>query len=509
MDKYDQDLKSILPETGWEERMATARNAAYDRRRHTYHIQPPKASGSSTDQPVRPGGPHRTGPQARPGGPHRTGGPQARSGGPHRTEKSPARPGGAGRTGGPNRTVNRRSPSGGKKRRKKNMMPAMIGAAAVVVVIIVASVFLITNYGKGSSTNQKGLAFYEEGAYDEAVDMFLQAVERDPQNGEYYNNLGMAYIAAGHYDEALAAFDNAAANSNRDSVLELAKRGSGIAYLSAGHYSKAVDLFNEALTYASDDYGDTELDILYYLAEAQKRSGDTLGAVETYTRIIDDDDNADAYMLRGLAYQSAGDNASAETDLETAISHSRRNYKTYLALYEVLMAQDKAEEGAGILDEALELGGKTGEDYSNRGIIYMYKEDYEGAQEAFNTALEKGYNGAYLGLAESLMRQKDYEGAAAQYEAYLAVDPKNAEAYNQYGLCLMALSRYEDARTAFEQGLALNDRLVDRELMYNEAITYEYMEDWTGALEKMQAFVEKYPDDSQGQHELAFLERFR
>ncbi len=60
MDKYDQDLKSILPETGWEERMATARNAAYDRRRHTYHIQPPKASGSSTDQPVRPGGPHRT-----------------------------------------------------------------------------------------------------------------------------------------------------------------------------------------------------------------------------------------------------------------------------------------------------------------------------------------------------------------------------------------------------------------------------------------------------------------
>ena len=291
--------------------------------------------------------------------------------------------------------------------------------------------------------------------------------------------------------------------------LELAKRGSGIAYLSAGHYSKGVELLNEALTYAGDSYGETEMDILYYLAEAQERSGDALGAAETYTRIIELDEDADAYMLRGLAYQSAGDNASAEADLKTAISQSRKNYKTYLALYEVLMAQEKNDEAAQILDEALELGGRTGEDYSNRGIIYMYKGDYEGAAQAFNTALESGYNGAYLGLAESLMRQEDYEGAAAQYEAYLAQDTQNAEAYNQYGLCLMELSRYEDAQAAFAQGLALNDRLVDRELMYNEAITLEYMEDWIGAYEKMLAFVEKYPDDPQGQHELAFLERFQ
>lgn len=388
-------------------------------------------------------------------------------------------------------------------------MPATVIAAVLVLLIIIGSVFLITNYGRGSSINQKGLSLYADGSYDEAVSVFLQAIERDPQNAEYYNNLGMAYIAAGQYDEALAAFDNAAANTNRDSVLELAKRGSGIAYLSAGHYSKAVELLNEALTYAGDSYGETEMDILYYLAEAQERSGDALGAAETYTRIIELDEDADAYMLRGLAYQSAGDNASAEADLKTAISQSRKNYKTYLALYEVLMAQEKNDEAAQILDEALELGGRTGEDYSNRGIIYMYKGDYEGAAQAFNTALESGYNGAYLGLAESLMRQEDYEGAAAQYEAYLAQDTQNAEAYNQYGLCLMELSRYEDAQAAFAQGLALNDRLVDRELMYNEAITLEYMEDWTGAYEKMLAFVEKYPDDPQGQHELAFLERFQ
>ena len=68
------------------------------------------------------------------------------------------------------------------------------------------------------------------------------------------------------------------------------------------------------------------------------------------------------------------------------------------------------------------------------------------------------------------------------------------------------MERYEDAQAAFAAGIEKNDRLVDRELMYNEAVALEYLKDWEGALEKMRAFVEKYPDDTQGQHELTFLE---
>ncbi len=372
--------------------------------------------------------------------------------------------------------------------------------------IIIGSVFLITSYGQGSSSNQKELKLYADGSYADAVSMFEAALAKDEGNSEYLINLGMAYIALGQYDDALAAFENSISNTSRGDLLELAKRGSGIVYLSSGHYSKAVDLFKEALAYGNDEYTEQELDILYYLAEAQDRAGDAVGAAESYTKIIEHQEDANAYMLRGIAYQRSGDNGRAETDLKTALDMSKKNYKIYLALYEVLMAQQKTDEASSILDEALNLGGKTGEDYSNRGIVYMYKEDYANAADAFNTALEKGYSGAYLGLAESLMRQGDFEGAAKQYEAYIAVDTTNAAAYNQYGLCLMELLRYEDARKAFESGLALNDRLVDKELMYNEAVVLEYLGDWTGAYEKMKAFAEKYPDDAQGQHEFTFLE---
>lgn len=393
-----------------------------------------------------------------------------------------------------------------RPRRKRSNRPAKVIASVVVLLIIIGSVFLITLYGQGSSSNQKGLKLYADGAYTEAVTMFEAALKKDEGNAEYLINLGMAYIALGQYEDALVAFDSAISGTNRSELLTLAKRGSGIVYLSSGHYSKAVDLFKEALSYGGDTYDDTQIDILYYLAEAQARAGDTVGAADSYTKIIEHQEDANAYMLRGLAYQSSGDNTRAEADLKTALNMSKKNYKIYLALYEVLTAQEKGDEAAQILQEALSLGGKTGEDYSNRGIVYMYMEDYANASEAFNTALEKGYNGAYLGLAESLVRQGDHEGAVSQYESYLAVDTTNAAAYNQYGLCLMELSRYEDAQAAFASGLALNDRLVDKELMYNEAITLEYLGDWAGAYEKMQAFVQKYPDDTQGQHELTFLE---
>lgn len=383
---------------------------------------------------------------------------------------------------------------------------AKIIAALLVFAVIVGCVAVIITYSLGSSTNRRGLSAYSEGEYTQAAELFGRALESDPSNAEYLINLGMTYIALGQYDDALSAFDTAITHTSQSNLLQLAKRGSGIVYLSSGHYSKAADLFREALSYSGSSDGEVEIDILYYLAEALGQAGDSAGAVDCYTRIIEYREDANAYMLRGLAYQSGGDNASAEADLQKAIDSDKRNYKTYLALYEVMMAQGKNDEAAQVLNDALLLGGKNGEDYSNRGIVYMYQGDYANAQEAFNTALDKGYNGAYLGLAQSLSSQGDYEGAAAMYEQYLATDTSNAAAYNEYGLCLMELERYGDAQAAFAAGLEKNDRLVDRELMYNEAVALEYLKDWEGAFEKMQAFVNKYPDDTQGQHELTFLE---
>ncbi len=528
LDAYDQTLDSILPKTDWETRMSSARAASArmraealsDRAKSTGQRRPSGSHTGGGESARRPSGSHAGGAESarRPSGSH-TGGtgsarrPQAARAGVY--DRGPARPSGRQR-----RPMARPATASQlsrefadddhrrtmKPKKKKTGRSLKIIAAALVLCIIIGSVFLIVIYTQGSSSNKRGLKLYADGDYAGAAEAFASALEKDGENSEYYVNLGMTYIALGNYEDALVAFDQAAAETSRPDLLELVKRGSGIVYLSSGHYAKAADLFKEALSYAGDAYGETEIDLLYYLAEALERAGDTVGAADSYSQIIEYQEDADAYMLRGLAYQSAGDNEKAEADLKTALNMSKKNYKIYLALYEVLMAQDKSQEAAGILEDALNLGGKTGEDYSNRGIVYMYQEDYANAADAFNKALEMGYNNAYLGLAQSYERQGDYESAAGYYENYIAADTTNAAAYNQYGLCLMALKQYADAQTAFETGLALNDRLVDRELMFNAAVALEYQEEWAQAYEQMKAFNQKYPDDARGQHELTFLE---
>ena len=67
--------------------------------------------------------------------------------------------------------------------------------------------------------------------------------------------------------------------------------------------------------------------------------------------------------------------------------------------------------------------------------------------------------------------------------------------YNEYGVCLEKAGRYEDAAAAFSAGIALNDRTVDAQLRFNEVNALEKMGQWQTAYEKMQAYVEKYPED--------------
>lgn len=379
-------------------------------------------------------------------------------------------------------------------------------AVILVLVVTVVAVLVMRNYGAGAASDTKGNQRFLEEDYAGAAAAYQQALDYDQKNSSYYIHLGMAYTGLGDYENAMAAFASARAYTNDSKLLQMTKRGEGIVYLYQGYYSKAEELFKEALGKLDGTYTDQELDILYYLAEAQDRSGDAVGAVLTYTEIINQKPDADAYMLRGLAYQRVGDNSSAETDLDRAIGMSKKNYKTYLALYDVLMNQGKDDEARRALEAALELGGKNGEDYSNRGIVYMYLGDYEKACQAFNEALDKGYTAAYLGVAESLIRQSNYEEALVQYVNYLNIDMTNASAFNQYGICLMQVGRYEEAADIFARGLALNDRLVDRQLMFNEATAYEHLAQWDAAYEKMKAFMEKYPDDEAGQRELTFLE---
>ncbi|MCO7147662.1 tetratricopeptide repeat protein [Coprococcus catus] len=397
-------------------------------------------------------------------------------------------------------------------RRRKQKQALRLVAACLVIAALVVTVFSVKNYNSGSRHDNKGMNAYESGDYDTAVNEFKEAISYDGSNADYYIHLGMAYVEQKSYDEALGYFNQAESCAENDDQKALLNRGRGIACLYQGDYQTAIKWFGDALNISSQS-NDIRIDTLYYKAEAEQKSGDYQAAVQSYGQIIDLKDDAGTRMLRGMAYMQLQDYASAEKDLYAAIKQSRKSYAVYRTLYSALEAQSKDDEAKQVLNDALQLSGSSGEDYYNRGMIYVDLQDYTNAADMLNKSYDKGYKAALLGLGELSYTQQDYDTALTYYGKYFdevdisSVDASlAAKAYNQYAAVLLAKGEYEKAAQACESGLTYNDRESDAALSFNLIVSYEHLEQWEDAYNTAKTYVSKYPEDTKGQKEYQFLE---
>ena len=397
-------------------------------------------------------------------------------------------------------------------RRRKQKQALRLVAACLVIAALVVTVFSVKNYNSGSRHDNKGMNAYESGDYDTAVNEFKEAISYDGSNADYYIHLGMAYVEQKSYDEALGYFNQAEGCAENDDQKALLNRGRGIACLYQGDYQTAIKWFGDALNISSQS-NDIRIDTLYYKAEAEQKSGDYQAAVQSYGQIIDLKDDAGTRMLRGMAYMQLQDYASAEKDLYAAIKQSRKSYAVYRTLYSAIEAQGKDDEAKQVLNDALQLSGSSGEDYYNRGMIYVDLQDYTNAADMLNKSYDKGYKAALLGLGELSYTQQDYDTALTYYGKYFdevdisSVDASlAAKAYNQYAAVLLAKGEYEKAAQACESGLTYNDRESDAALSFNLIVSYEHLEQWEDAYNTAKTYVSKYPEDTKGQKEYQFLE---
>ena len=397
-------------------------------------------------------------------------------------------------------------------RRRKQKQALRLVAACLVIAALVVTVFSVKNYNSGSRHDNKGMNAYESGDYNTAVNEFKEAISYDGSNADYYIHLGMAYVEQKSYDEALGYFNQAEGCAENDDQKALLNRGRGIACLYQGDYQTAIKWFGDALNISSQS-NDIRIDTLYYKAEAEQKSGDYQAAVQSYGQIIDLKDDAGTRMLRGMAYMQLQDYASAEKDLYAAIKQSRKSYTVYRTLYSALEAQGKDDEAKQVLNDALQLSGSSGEDYYNRGMIYVDLQDYTNATDMLNKSYDKGYKAALLGLGELSYTQQDYDTALTYYGKYFdevdisSVDASlAAKAYNQYAAVLLAKGEYEKAAQACESGLTYNDRESDAALSFNLIVSYEHLEQWEDAYNTAKTYVSKYPEDTKGQKEYQFLE---
>ncbi|MCU6762569.1 photosystem I assembly protein Ycf3 [uncultured Roseburia sp.] len=280
----------------------------------------------------------------------------------------------------------------------------------------------------------------------------------------------------------------------------------GILKLKENDYDAAVESFQKALDESKGKIGDIELDICYYKALAQYKGGDYKDAVETYDSLLTyDDENADAYFLRGCVYLADGQGKKCVSDYNQAVELAPDNYKLYIEIYENLSAFDYEDKGKEYLKLALEQKASKGEEYCGQGYIYLLLEDYENADKMLSKALEKGYDKAMMYQAQLLKAQGDSQKAQEVYEEYISKYPEDIDALNEIGVLEMNAGDYENALEAFEKAAALDTDGENQTLRLNRIYAYEYSGDFQKAYTLMKEYLKDHPKDKEAQREFEFL----
>ena len=136
----------------------------------------------------------------------------------------------------------------------------------------------------------------------------------------------------------LCACGTEAENAEKQQTL----KQEGMQLQASGDYQGAIAKYEEALKLADMKVGAEEVDIAYYKASAQYRSGDLTGAIDTYSAILAVKEEEDAYLGRGLLYVAAKEAKKAEDDLNKVLLETEDPLIQGI-IYTVVNQTDKAK----------------------------------------------------------------------------------------------------------------------------------------------------------------------
>lgn len=279
----------------------------------------------------------------------------------------------------------------------------------------------------------------------------------------------------------------------------------GISLLEAGDYEGALESFQKALDESVGTIGAEELDLCYYKALALFLSGDTDGAIEQYTALLDlDSENWEVYYLRGVVYLASGETASAEIDFANAASYDSGDLKLYVNIYAQLAEAGEAAAGEEYLSYILAVSPADAEEYYLVGEACWYAEEYDLAEENLLAAEEAGYEEALLLLGQVYTACGETDAAAAAFEEYITLYPENAQLLINLGQEAMESGDYEFAVALFTAALLAEDDTLEATIRKNLIAAYEYAGDFDSAYEQAQLFLE-IAEDEDVKRELEFL----
>ncbi len=370
--------------------------------------------------------------------------------------------------------------------------------------------FIFIFFGCSSSEDhfKDGNRNFHKGDYDQAAKDYSMAIQINPNRTEYYINYGMTLIALGNYKEAITQLEEAYQEKDMKRINENNKkiyRAKGIAYYQMKQYRQSVEQLDLALV--QKVLTGLDKDILYYKADALMKLGSYDDAIAIFTSMLSKNGKDEvALAQRAYAFYRQGEYTKSAEDFDKVISIQPDNYEYYIGKYYLLRDQGLDSEASLVLSQAAAIEAKSDLDRFSWAKIHYLQGEYDKALDEMNDCYTKGFSEAYYYIGEINREKKDYPAANFYYEKYMEKGKDlNPAVYNQYGACLMKLGEYEKAVKSFELGIKCQDVTMNRILLKNNLVGYEYLGDYKKAKELLEQYVNAYPEDMDARREIEFV----
>ncbi len=286
---------------------------------------------------------------------------------------------------------------------------------------------------------------------------------------------------------------------------KLTYRAQGIAGLGEGKSEDAEGAFIRALSCSNGIVEQADIDISYYLAVAQFKSGKLEEALETTNAIIALRPEEDgAYFMRGKINLAMNNKDAAMSDFDKTVSLAPTNYDRFVGIYEELHAKGYDGDASAYLEKAISAGSKLS-DY-NKGVLEYYLGSYTDARNDLENAKKSGAGEdltLYLGRTYEALGDDGY--AMTLYEEYLRSDSTAGRVYEQLATCRLKKGDYEGALDTIETGLSLSGGEGAQGMLFERVVAYERLYDFASAKSAMEEYLALYPDDETAIRENVFL----
>ena len=308
---------------------------------------------------------------------------------------------------------------------------------------------------------ESALDYFEQGNYDKALQQINNAIQKSPNNPDYYSTKGVFLHRMNDIPRAIEAYQKAIEvfPGHTFSHYNL-----GLIFMKDGKILQAIQQWEEVIKNKPDD-----VDSIFNIAVALSKLGKTKQAIPFYNKVLE----YDPYHV--MTHQNLAVIYRDELDFAQAKKHFNI-LKELDTTYSEIVAKEifRCEEQeflAKIEEEkkqTVDFIGTGDNSDMGKALSALIKEDFDNALDFANIILSDSPDdkNALLVKAQALAGKYKDEEALTVLEKVIELYPNEIEAYFQMGTITMSLGKYSQAMDYFQKikKLDANYPLVDENL---------------------------------------------